>query len=220
MLGVAVGVFGVSFGVLAVAAGLSPAMACAMSLSVFAGGAQFAAVGVVASGGSPAAGVAGGLLLNARYVAFGLAVGPRLSGGRARRALAAQLLIDESTALALREDDDAAAERAFWSTGIAVFVLWNVGTAVGALAGGALGDPRVLGLDAAFPAGFLALLAPLLGDARSRAAAAGGVVVAVALLPVAPPGVPVLAAALGVLAGLALPPRTGDTRDSGAEAGA
>lgn len=202
VLASAVGVFGVSFGALAVAAGLSPAMACAMSALVFAGGSQFAAVGVVAAGGSPAAAVASGLLLNARYVAFGLAVAPRLSSGRGGRALAAHLVIDESSAVALREPDDHGARRAFWATGLAVFVLWNAGTALGALAGEAIGDPAALGLDAAFPAGFLALLAPLLRDASSRAAALGGVAIAVALLPVAPPGVPVLAAAGGVVAGL------------------
>lgn len=205
VIGVAIGIFGVSYGVLAVAAGLSPAMACASSLLVFAGGAQFAAVGVVAAGGSPAAAVASGLLLNTRYAALGLAIGPRLGGGRARRALAAHLLIDESCALALRETDDRAAQRAFWTSGATIFVLWNLGTAAGAFAGGLIGDPAVYGLDAAFPAGFLALLAPLLSDARSRAAAAGGVLVAVALVPLAPPGVPVLAAAAGILAGLALP---------------
>jgi 4-azaleucine resistance transporter AzlC len=202
VVGAAVGLFGVSFGVLAVASGLSPAIACGLSLLVFAGGSQFAAVGVLASGGSPAAAVASGLLLNARYVAFGLAVAPRLRGRLLRRAAASHLLIDESSALALARDDDAAADRAFWWTGAAVFVLWNAGTAAGALAGAALGDPKALGLDAAFPAGFLALLAPLLRTHRARVTAAVGAMVAVALVPFAPPGVPVLASVGGVLAGL------------------
>lgn len=203
-LGLAVGVFGVSFGVLAVTAGLSVPVACALSVLVFAGGSQFAAVGVIAAGGSPVAAVAAGLLLNARYAAFGVAVAPVLGGSRLRRALAAQLVIDESSAMALGETDPAMARRAFWVTGVAVFVLWNAGTVVGALAGGGIADPAVYGLDAAFPAGFLALLGPLLRGRRARAAAAGGVLLALALTAVTPPGVPILASALGALAGLAV----------------
>jgi len=208
VLGVAVGAFGVSFGVLAVAAGLSWAMACAMSLLVFAGGSQFAAVAVVAGGGLPAAAVAAGLLLNARYVPFGMAVAPALRGGLMRRLVAAQLVIDESSALALAQRDDRDRERAFWLAGSAVFVCWNLGTLVGALAGSAIGDPAAWGLDAAFPAGFLALLAPLLTTPAARRAAAAGALLAVALTPLAPPGVPILVAAAGALAG-----RAGRTRD-------
>jgi 4-azaleucine resistance transporter AzlC len=204
VLGGAVGVFGISFGVLAVAGGLTPLMACALSVLVFAGGSQFAAVGVIAAGGGPAAAVASGLLLNARYVAFGLALGPRLRGGRLRRGVIAHLLIDESSAVALARDEPVEADRAFRWTGAAVFVLWNAGTALGAVAGSALGDPRALGLDAAFPAGFLALLAPLLRDRRAKATAAAATVIAVALIPIAPPGIPVLASVAGVLVGLAL----------------
>ncbi|HEY8340517.1 MAG TPA: AzlC family ABC transporter permease [Egibacteraceae bacterium] len=203
VLGLAVGVFGISFGVLSVAAGVSPALTCAMSLLVFAGGAQFATIGVIGAGGSPAAAVASGLLLNARYAAFGIALAPITGvGGVARRLLAAHLTIDESAALALAEPDPRRARRLFWGTGAAIFVLWNAGTALGAFAGSAIGDPAAWGLDAAFPAGFLALLAPLVRDRASRAAALAGAGLAVALLPVAPPGVPVLAAALGALAGL------------------
>lgn len=203
-LATAVGVFGVSFGVLAVAAGLSAVAAVAMSLFVFAGGSQFAAIGVIAAGGGPVAAVASGLLLNARYAPFGISVAPFLSGGPLRRALAAHLVIDESVALALaRRDTDPG--RVFTITGVALGVTWIAGTAVGALAGSAIGDPAALGLDVAFPAGFLALLAPLLDRARTRAAAVAGAAIAVALLPVAPPGIPVLAAGLGALAGFALP---------------
>lgn len=200
-LAVAVGVFGLSFGVLAASAGLSPGAACAMSALVFAGGSQFAAVGVVAAGGSPLAAVASGLLLNARYLAFGVAMAPHLRGGPLRRAAAAFFVIDESVALALAEPDDRAA-RMFWWTGTMLGIAWIAGTAAGALAGAAIGDPRVYGLDAAFPAGFLALLAPLLDRRRARVAAAVGGVVAVALLPFAPPGVPVLAAAVGAAVAL------------------
>lgn len=203
VLVVAVGVFGISFGVLSVAAGVSPLMTCAMSLLVFGGGAQFATIGVLGAGGSPAAAVASGLLLNARYAAFGIALAPITGvGGFVQRLLAAHLTIDESAALALSEPDPRRARRLFWGTGVAIFLLWNAGTALGAFAGSAIGDPAVWGLDAAFPAGFLALLGPLLRDRASRLAALAGAAIAVALLPVAPPGVPVLVAALGALAGL------------------
>lgn len=214
-LAVAVGVFGISFGVLAVAAGASVWQTSAMSLTVFAGGAQFAAVGVTAAGGAPVAGVAAGLLLNTRYAAFGLAVAPALGPlGLLRRLVAAHLLIDESAALALSQlgdPDNATARRrarlAFWATGLGVYLTWNLGTFLGAVAGGVLADPTALGLDAAFPAGFLALLAPQLRDRRGVAAAVMGGILAVATTPLLPPGVPVLVAALGAIAALRLPAR-------------
>lgn len=201
-LGLAVFLFGVAFGVLAVGTGLSPLMACALSVLVCAGGSQFAAVGVVAAGGSPWAGVASGLLLNARFVAFGLAVAPLLRGGIFRRALKAQILIDETSAMALAEPDPGRADRTFWLTGLVLVPAWVAGTAFGALAGGRIGDPAAWGLDAAFPAGFLALLVPLLRDGATRASAVAGVAIAVVLLPLVPPGIPVLASAAGVTAGL------------------
>ena len=203
-IGAATGVFGVSFGVLAVAAGLSVGMTCASSLLVFTGASQFAAVGVIGAGGSPVAAVAGGLLLAARNTAYGLALAPLVRGGPLRRLLGAQLVIDESTAMATAREDPDDARRAFWLTGLAVFTLWNLGTLIGALAGGALGDPEALGLDAAFPAAFLALLAPQLRRAGAGAAALAGALLAVALVPFAPPGLPILAAALGVIPGVVL----------------
>lgn len=202
VVGVAVGLYAISFGVLAAAAGVSWPMACAMSALVFAGGSQFAAVGVIATGGSPLAAVAAGLLLNARYVPFGLAVAGLLRGGLPRRMLAAQLVIDESAAMALGQADARDAQRAFWWTGAAVFVCWNIGTAAGALIGQAVADPRALGLDAAFPAGFLALLGPLLSSRRVQLAAVTGAIIAVVLTPLTPPGVPVFCAALAALIGL------------------
>jgi len=201
-IGLATGVYGVSFGVLAVGAGLSVAQACAMSVLVFTGGSQFAVIGVIAAGGSTATALTNALLLAARNTAYGLTLAPLLRGSLARRALAAQLVIDESTAMARGQADAAAARGAFWWTGIAVFVLWNLGTLAGALAGAGLGDPERLGLDAMFPAAFLALLAPQLRQAGAPRAALAGGLIALVLLPVAPAGVPVLAAALGVLAGL------------------
>jgi 4-azaleucine resistance transporter AzlC len=201
-IGIATGVYGISFGVLAVAAGLSAAQACAMSLLVFTGGSQFAAVGVIAAGGSAAAAVVNALLLAVRNAAYGLSLASLLRGSWLRRAAAAQLVIDESTAMARAQGDETAARGAFWLTGASVFVCWNAGTLAGALAGGGIGDPAAYGLDAMFPAAFLALLWPQLRRPGAVRAALAGALIAVVLLPVAPAGVPILAASLGVLAAL------------------
>jgi len=204
-MGVAVGVFGVSYGVLAVAAGIPVAMVVAMSVLVFSGGAQFAAVGIVAAGGGPWAAVVPGLLLSTRFVPLGLAAAPFLGGSARLRAVAAHLLIDESAAVALAQPDARSARRAFWSTGLILGVTWLVGTVVGAFAGTVLQDPAALGLDAAFPAGFLALLAPLVRTRRQRVAAVAGAALAVATTPVLPLGLPVVVAVAGALAALAVP---------------
>ena len=201
-IGIATGVYGISFGVLAVAAGLSAAQACAMSLLVFTGGSQFAAIGVIATGGPAATAVINGLLLGVRNAAYGLSLASLLRGSRPRRAVAAQLVIDESTAMARAQDDEDDARGAFWLTGASVFVCWNLGTLAGALAGGGLGNPASYGLDAMFPAAFLALLAPQLRQAGAPAAALTGALIAVVLLPLTPAGIPVLVASLGVLAAL------------------
>ena len=216
-LAVAVGVFGVSYGVLAVSAGLDAVMASASSVLVFGGGSQFAAVAVLAAGGTPVAAVAAGLLLNVRYAAFGVALARRLPpGSLLRRMVAAHLVIDESAAMGLASTDKRESARLFWLTGAACFVSWNVGTLVGALAGGALGEPERWGLDVAFAAGFLALLAPRLRDRAGRAAALGGALIAVALFPVLPPGGSIIAAAAGALLGLR---RTSDVEHARAEVG-
>lgn len=197
-IGVATGVYGASFGVLAVGAGLSPAQACVMSLLVFTGGSQFAAIGVIGAGGAPGTAIANALLLGVRNTAYGFSVASILQGGIGRRALASQLVIDESTAMARAQRDQTDARGAFLATGISVFVLWNIGTLVGALAGGEL-DPQKYGLDAMFPAAFLALLAPQLRQRGAPALALVGALIAVALTPVTPAGVPVLAASLALL---------------------
>ena len=217
----AVGAYGLSYGVLAVAAGLSPAVATLSSLIVLAGGSQFAFVGVLALGGNPFAGAVSGLLLNVRYVAFGLAIARALPGGSiGRRAMDSYLIVDESVALALGKAgpaprDPAARQR--WSgevvrrfrvVGWSVVSAWILTTAAGAYGGQLIADPAALGLDAAFPAGFLALLAPWLRTPRGRAAAAIGVVLALGLTPVAPPGVPIIAASLGGIVALWLPVRS------------
>ena len=208
VLAVTTGLIGVSYGALAVAAGISPLVACAMSLVVFAGGAQLAAASVLGSGGSPVAAVASALLLNSRYIGFGLAVAPRFAGvGRGARAAAAHFLIDESGAVALAERDPHRARAAFWASGLAIFVLWNAGTAIGAFAGTALGDPQRLGLDAACPAAILALLVPQLAGRRARLAAVLGAGAALAASTVLPPGLPVLCAIAAPLLARLLPER-------------
>lgn len=203
-LGFAVAVFGVSFGVVGTGTGLSGPMVCAMSLFVFTGATQFAAVGVLASGGSPLAALGSGLFLGARHIGYGLALRSRLAPGLLRRLGAAQFLIDESTLLALTEREPDAADGAFWWGGLSVFVGWNLGTLLGVVLGDAIGDPAQFGLDAVFPAAFLALLVPLLQRRDGRAVAAAAVVIALVLVPFVPAGVPVIASAAGILVVFAL----------------
>jgi predicted branched-subunit amino acid permease len=201
-VGAAVGAYGLSYGVLAVAAGLSPLVATLSSLIVLAGGSQFAFVGVLAAGGNPFAGAVGGLLLNVRYLAFGFAIAARLpSSSLPRRLLDGYLVVDESVALALAGPHRDAARR-FRIVGVTVVITWIGATALGAYGGALLGDPEALGLDAAFPAGFLALLSPWLRRRSGRVAAFVGVGLALGLTPVAPPGVPILAAVLGAVVAL------------------
>jgi branched chain amino acid efflux pump len=196
-VGLAVAVYGVSFGALALAAGFTPAQACVMSLVVYTGASQFAFIAVLASGGSAATAVTNGLLLGARNVAYGVVVAPLLER---RRLLGGWLVGDETVAMARAQANPACARLAYWATGAAVFLGWNAGTAAGALGGDALGDPERLGLDGAFPAAFLALLIPQITSAPARRAAVAGAALALLLVPIAPAGVPVLAASLGVLA--------------------
>lgn len=198
----AVGVFGVTFGVFAVATGFSVAQAQVMSILVFTGGSQFAAVGVISSGGTTAAAFASAGLLAARNGMYGLVLNPMLQGGRFRRLVAAQFVLDESTAMATAQRDSIEAEKAFWFTGIAVFILWNIGTLIGALGGNAIGDPETYGLDAAFPAGFVALMAPHLRKKPGLIAAVAGGFIAFVSIPLLPAGAPILLATLGVLPAL------------------
>ncbi|WP_282945467.1 AzlC family ABC transporter permease [Cellulomonas endometrii] len=215
---VATGLYGVSFGALSVAAGLDLPQTMALSLLMFSGGSQFAAVGVIGAGGAVGAVVATAGLLGARNGLYGVQVAPLLGAHGWRRLLAAHLTIDESTAVATAQPTRAATRAGFWWTGVGVFVLWNACTLLGALLGDALGDPRRYGLDAAAGAAFLALLWPRLSgtDARQvrtvRVVAVAAAVVALALTPVVPAGVPVLAAAaLAVVVGaLERPDGAGD----------
>ncbi|MGZ4596051.1 MAG: AzlC family ABC transporter permease [Actinomycetes bacterium] len=197
-VGVATGAYGVSFGALGTATGLSVAQTCALSVLLFSGGSQFALIGVLGGGGGALSGSASAILLGARNLLYGARLAPVLGLHGLGRLLGAQLVIDESTAVALsnEEHDQRAARLGFWATGVAVFLLWNLATLVGALAGNAIGDPRDFGLDAAAPAAFLALLAPRLRGRPAWLVAAVAASVAVVVVPVVPAGVPVLVAAL------------------------
>jgi 4-azaleucine resistance transporter AzlC len=201
-IGTATAAYGLSFGALASTAGLSVWKAAALSAIVFTGATQLAAVSVIAAGGSVAGALASGILLSLRNAAYGVAMAPLLRGPQWRRLLGAQLVIDETTAMARAETDERSARVAFWVTGVSVFAFWNASTLVGALVSDALGDPRSLGLDAIFPAAFVVLLAPQLRQPGARTAAVAGLAIAAALVPLAPAGLPVFLASLGVLAGL------------------
>lgn len=195
------GIYGISFGALAVAAGLSVAKACALSLLMFTGGSQFAVIAVVAVGGSAATAAGNAILLGARNVAYGFVDAPLLHRLRPiARVAAAHLVIDETTAVAAAQEDEQDRLGAFLVTGIALFACWNGGTLLGAVAGDWIGDPSRFGLDAMFPAAFLALLAPQLRQPGAPGAAIVGASIALALVPFTPVGVPVLAACLGLVA--------------------
>jgi predicted branched-subunit amino acid permease len=202
-VGLATGAYGVSFGAVSVASGLSVWQTCALSLLVFTGASQFALVGVVAAGGAPLSGAATALLLGTRNTLYGLRLAPLLAFRGVQRALAAHVLIDESTAMSVTRTSRPAARLGFLVTGISIFVLWNVATFAGAIAGNELGDPRRYGLDAAVGAAFLALLWPRLHRRSNRLVALAAAAVALGIVPFAPAGVPVLAAAgVALLAGV------------------
>lgn len=209
-IGIAVGAYAISFGAVSIAAGLDVLQAQALSALMFTGASQFAFVGVIAAGGGMAVAVLTAWLLGLRNGLYALHLGTmlaardrsseRLTGWR--RLGAAHFTIDETTAMVMTyEPDRDAARRAFWATGWSVFLLWNLGTLLGALGAASLSDPKVLGLDAAIPAGFLALLWPRLVDHRTWALAVVSGVAALVLAPVLRPGVPVLAGAGLAVAG-------------------
>lgn len=205
-IGLAVGAYGLSYGALATTSGLSVLQTCALSVLTFTGGSQFALVGVLGSGGSAASGVAAALLLGSRNTLYGLRLAPTLQVRGARRAVAAHLTIDESTAMAVGQDDDRSSRLAFWATGLTVFVFWNIATLLGAVGATALGDPKALGLDAAVGAAFLALLWPRLRARGAWVVALLGASVALALTPLVSPGLPILAAGVvAVAVGMRIP---------------
>ena len=200
-LGFAVGVFGISFGVLAISAGATVAQTCAMSLLVFTGASQLSAVSVIGAGGSSGSALGGALLLAARNGIYGLTMAGRLRGRLASRLVAAQITLDETTAMSSAQHDPEAQRIAFWITGLSVYVFWNLGTLAGALAGNAI-DPETYGLDGAFPAAFVAMLWPLLRDRRSQLAAVLGAAICLLTIPFAPLGIPLLCATLAIAVGI------------------
>lgn len=208
----AICVVGASFGAIAVASGQPWWLPPVMSVLVFAGGSQFMLVGVVAAGGGLAAAVAGALVLNARHLPFGLALGSIMGRSWPARLIGSHLMVDESVAFAMAQREPARARAVFWACGTALFAMWNLGTLAGSLAGQVIGDPDALGLDAAFPAALLALVLPSLrGSPRTRNAALLGAVVALATTPFLPAGLPVLLALAGLVVLIPAPAsRTGE----------
>jgi 4-azaleucine resistance transporter AzlC len=199
-IAVAVAAVGASFGAITVTSGLPVWLAPALSLLVFAGGAQFLVVGVVAAGGGPIAAVVGALLLNSRLLPYSLAITDTIGTGRLSRIIGSQFVTDETVAFAMAQPNRERSRAAFWLCGVSLFVFWNIGTVAGVLAGQAIGDPEVFGLDAAFPAAMLALVMPSLRDAATVRPALLGAAIALAASPFLPPGLPLLLALAGLLA--------------------
>lgn len=193
-LALAVGIFGVSFGVLAEDAGLGPVAPVVMSATTFAGSAQFAAISVLAAGGGALSASVAAVLLNTRYGAIGFSVAPVLRGPLLARFVWSQLVVDESWAVA-NQGEGRFDPRLLLGAGLALYLAWVGGTVIGVAGGSLVADPKVLGLDAAFPALFLALLSPMVRERRPLAAAVMGAAVALLLTPFVRPGLPIIAAA-------------------------
>jgi 4-azaleucine resistance transporter AzlC len=199
-IGAAAAVFGASFAVLARTADFGAAEAVVMSATTFAGSAQFAAVSILGTGGTVAAAVVAATLLNARYAPVSVTVAGEFHGNVFRRLVEAQLIVDESWALS-RRSDGSYDRRLLVGGGLVLYVCWVGGTALGAAIGDALGEPERYGLDAAFPALFLALLVPQVRTRTALTAALGGGLIAFALIPFVPAGVPIVAATAACLVG-------------------
>lgn len=212
---IAEAIVGVSFGAITVAGHMPAWVPIAMSVAIFAGGSQFAAASVLLAGGGATAAALAGLLINARLIAFGFTVADLFDGPWWKRVFGAHVMTDESVAFALRQHDPGGRRAAFWTCGISLYVTWSLATALGAVAGRAIGDIGVLGLDAAFPAVLIGLVLPSLADRAVRRAALIGAVVAVTTTPFLPAGLPVLFALTGLAAtgrsvasaGAAAPPK-------------
>ncbi|HWI71166.1 MAG TPA: AzlC family ABC transporter permease [Baekduia sp.] len=200
-LAVAVGGFGLTYGVLARQAGFSSLAVVLFSVLTFAGSAQFAAVSIVRDGGTAIAAITAALLLNARYLPIGLSIAPYLPGRAAARAAQGQVAVDESWAVS-HQGGGRYDPRLLVGAGLVIYAAWVVCSIAGVAAGSVLGDPETLGLDAAFPALFLALLAGQIRERRLFFAALAGAAIALAMVPLVPPGVPIVAASVVCLAGL------------------
>ncbi|TCP46318.1 4-azaleucine resistance transporter AzlC [Tamaricihabitans halophyticus] len=199
LVNLAIGVVGLSFGAIATSSGFPLWVPMLMSLVILSGAAQFTLVGVLAAGGGPVAGVLAGLVVGARHLPFGFAVGGLLGPRRWQRLVGSHLMIDEVVAFALAQSDPRRARAAYWACGVALIICWNIGTLIGALAANIVPDTDAFGLDAAFPAVLLALVLPSLREAGPLRAALLGGAVALATAPLLPEGVPVLLALVGLL---------------------
>jgi 4-azaleucine resistance transporter AzlC len=194
---------GASFGVAAVTSGWGTVAPIVMSAIVFSGAAQFAALSVLTAGGSVVTAIVAATLIASRFLAIGVALGPFMRGGPVRRALEGQAVVDASLILARTGEARYGVRRLMGAT-LPQYIGWTLGTIAGALAGDAIPDPQKLGLDALFPAFFLALVWGELGSRPAQVTAATATVISVVLIPIAPPGIPVVAASLAVLAGWAV----------------
>lgn len=195
-LSLAVGLYGSAFGAAAIASHFTILQACLLSLLTFSGASQFAAIGVIGAGGSAISAIATATLLGTRNALYGMRMAPILKLSGWRRVVAAQVTIDESTAIATSQHDLIDQRRGFWYTGFGVFIFWNIFTLLGALGAKAMGNPASWGLDSAVPAAFLALVWPRLKSKKSFAVAGGSAALALALTPIAPAGLPVIATVL------------------------
>lgn len=199
-IAVAAAAFAASFGILARAAGFGAVAAIVMSATTFAGSAQFAVVSTLETGGAVAAAIVAAVLLNARYAPISVSVAPFFGGSRLRRLFESQLIVDESWVVSRRRDGRYD-RRILIGAGAVLYVVWVTGTAVGVLVGDAIADPETLGLDAAFPALFLALLVPQISSRRALAVAVLAAVIALVLIPFTPAGVPIIVASAACLLG-------------------
>lgn len=203
-VGVATGLYGVSFGAISTASGLSVLQTCILSLLVFTGASQFAFIGIIASGGNPITGAFTAILLGSRNMFYGLSLVKKLDLSTPARLASAHFVIDESTAMAVTRETTRQTRLGFYWTGISIFVLWNLTTFAGALAGNAMGDPRTYGLDAAVGAAFLGLLWPRLTSWYARFIALFAAAIALGVLPFTAAGLPIIiGGATAVLLGLA-----------------
>ena len=195
-LSFAVGAYGTAFGAASVTANFTVLQSCLLSMLTFSGASQFAVIGVLGAGGSAISGIATATLLGSRNALYGLRMAPILRVRGLKRIVAAQVTIDESTAIATAQKDEADQVTGFWHTGFGVFVFWNIFTLLGALGAKTIGNPSAWGLDAAVPAAFIGLVWPRLIDRKSRLIAAAAVVLSLALVPIAPAGVPIITTAV------------------------
>jgi len=199
---ITVGAYGTAFGAAAVANGFSLLQTCLLSLLTFSGASQFAVIGVLGAGGGAISGIATASLLGIRNGVYGVIMAPRLKVKGFKRIVAAQITIDESTAVALGQEvrGEKAMRQGFWFTGFGVFLFWNLFTVAGALGAQAMGDIRAWGLDSAVPAAFLGLVWPRLKTNRDRALAVGCMIFALVMTPILPAGLPIIATAFIAIA--------------------